>query len=112
MTEQIEKPPVLTSDKVLEYFRKKSRQLPPFGTEMHREIQQDADVAYYEPLIQQAKTEVVREMIEEIEKLWGVSLKRYMCDKLTRPHAECRWCSYQSLKSKYVKEEKVDKDSL
>jgi hypothetical protein len=40
------------------------------GAEMAMcEAQLDADVAHYEPLIQQAKAEVAREMIEEIKKV-------------------------------------------
>jgi len=54
--------------------------------------------------IKQAKAEVAREIFEEIEELWGRVLSLSTCDESTRPHSECRWCSWQSLKDKYPKE--------
>ena len=109
------KAPVLTSDEVLEYFRKRSRRLPPFGTEEHREAQRDTDVAYYEPLIHQAKAETdaisytqgvldgekkaAREIFE-----WGNEIceEHFIYnDKMYVMRKHCRKC-WQSLKSKYM----------
>jgi hypothetical protein len=59
----------------------------PKGTKVLLEAQLDADVAYYEPLIQQAKAEVAREIFEAVEN--GESSPTCPCG------------CWQELKSKY-----------
>jgi len=57
------------------------------------EAQRDADVAYYEPLIQQAKAEVARELMDTIEAVYPELKQTY-------------WNrgEWQSLKDKFPKE--------
>jgi len=70
-----EKPPVLSEEQFSEWCQThqvhcKGECLQVGNTYLCRqEAQRDADVAYYEPLIQQAKEEVAREIFEEIENM-------------------------------------------
>ncbi|MGA2669980.1 MAG: hypothetical protein ABSF21_00965 [Dehalococcoidia bacterium] len=74
----MEKPKILTADEVGEWMELNHKDLEAYTYLHSREAQLDADVAYYQERIhkqdliwqqqiEQAKTEVAREMIEAIE---------------------------------------------
>ena len=70
----MEKPKILSDEEVNKWLESRKLDTPyPYyrgvSSEEHREAQLDADVAYYEPLIQQAKGEVAREIIKLIDSL-------------------------------------------
>jgi len=81
------KPEVLSNGKILEIWGN-----PNFTERDGRTVQRDADVAYYEPLIQQARQEI----FEEIERHYsylgdcGVGIDNILSDE------------WQSFKSKYI----------
>lgn len=57
------KPPIVTEQQVIDWIKTnygKNAIIAPLAYE--KEAQRDADVAYYEPLIEQAKAEVAREL--------------------------------------------------
>ena len=73
MEELKEKPPILTQDEAQSYIdqhyaelMKETTRTGVYPARWHREAQRDADAAYYEPLIQQTKAEVAREIFEEL----------------------------------------------
>jgi len=70
------------------------------------QAQRDADVAYYEPIIQQAKAEVARDIFGAFETKFlyylahpaGHGREGFQCPKW------CLFCEFESLKDKYLKE--------
>lgn len=112
---KIEKPPVLSVEQVEDWMRQKGIDLNTYTYQHSREAQRDADVAYYEPIIDKiikddatrcagyldlAKAEVAREIFGEIEKILEPTFRKET--PLPIPNFYIRETKLQSLKSKYV----------
>ena len=97
MTEKI--PPVLSVDRIGEIVGdcKQWWEIPAKVSVAQR----DADVAYYEPLIQQAKEEVARKIQSIIDKEFDTSYKPHIGQSAVYTINLIR----QSLKDKYLKRE-------
>ena len=100
-----EKPPVL-SDKEMD--KVKFDMGSPWGCvdrytvgKAIAEAQRDADVAHYEPIIEQAKVDVAREIFEEIEKILEPTFRKET--PLPIPNFYIRETKLQSLKDKWLK---------
>jgi len=62
------KPDVLSDEELDKAYCLADLHTDIFGHKAIAQAQRDADAAYYEPLIQQAREEVAGEMIKKIEK--------------------------------------------
>jgi len=99
---QGEKPPVL-SDESIKVVIPRYNRIDACVCELNdikaiAQAQYDALVAYYEPLIQQTKEEVAREILEVAESRCVHLHSRYR----HQPQRLCEEC-WQSLKSKHLK---------
>lgn len=117
------KPEILSDEQIQKMFDYASRQDQAFSAGMSNEpcepetlmkrvaqAQRDADVAYYEPLIQQARREVAEEIFEKLECLGlGLASHQYGLDHYDKKGNEvmihlpdCAKCRIERLKAKYL----------
>ena len=86
---KVEKPPVINLDEVVKWVKQRNKELKDFVAftikgEEYQEAQRDADAAYYEPLIQQARQEgqdVVLILLANDYPDEAVSLRQFLKSK-------------------------------